>query len=78
MNIKNTLVGCCVMLSLLSCKKYLQKDPIDKLTPDQAFSSEANLQLYINGFYGMLPNGNRIYQSELTSDITVRKEVPPY
>ena len=63
---------------MLSCKKYLHKDPIDKLTPEQAFSSEANLQLYINGFYGMLPNGNRIYQSELTSDITARKEVPPY
>jgi hypothetical protein len=78
MHIKNILAGCCMMLSLLSCKKYLQKEPLDKLTPEQAFSSEANLQLYINGFYGMLPNGNRIYQSELTSDLTVRKEVPPY
>lgn len=75
---KNILAGCLIAVSLLSCKKYLQKDPIDRLTPEQAFSSEANLQLYINGFYGMLPNGNRIYQSELTSDITVRKEVPPY
>ncbi|MBO9658391.1 MAG: RagB/SusD family nutrient uptake outer membrane protein [Chitinophagaceae bacterium] len=63
---------------LSSCKKYLEKDPIDKLTPDQAFSTEANLKLYINGFYLMLPNANNIYQSELTSDLTVRKEVPPY
>ena len=78
MNIKNIVVVIFSFMTLLSCKKYLHKDPLDKLTPEQAFSSEANLQLYINGFYGMLPNGNRIYQSELTSDITVRKEVPPY
>src|SRR6201991_3540608 len=68
-----------LMFSLLtSCKKYFEKDPIDKLTPEQAFSSEANLKLYINGFYLMFPNANAVYQSELTSDQTVRKEVPPY
>src|SRR6185312_12050776 len=63
---------------LFSCKKYLEKSPIDKLTPEQAFSTETNLKLYINGFYLMLPNANNIYQSELTSDLTVRKDVPPY
>lgn len=69
-----------MLLSVLAgCKKYLEKEPVDKLTPEQAFSSETNLKLYTNGFYSlMLPNANQIYQSELTSDQTVRKEVPPY
>lgn len=67
-----------VAVTLSACKKYFDKSPLDKLTPDQAFSSEANLKLYINSFYLMLPNANAIYQSELTSDQTVRKDVPPY
>lgn len=78
MNFKYSLVCLSLLSALCSCKKYFDKEPIDKLTPDQAFSSEANLKLYINGFYLMLPNANNIYQSELTSDQTVRKEVPPY
>jgi hypothetical protein len=65
-------------LTLVSCQKYLDKDPVDRLTPEQAFSTETNLKLYINGFYLMLPNANNVYQSELTSDQTVRKDVPPY
>ncbi|OQP52657.1 hypothetical protein A4H97_25395 [Niastella yeongjuensis] len=78
MNFRYSLVCITLLSALCSCKKYFDKEPIDKLTPEQAFSSEANLKLYVNGFYLMLPNANAIYQSELTSDQTVRKEVPPY
>src|ERR1700749_2015921 len=78
MRIRNILLMAVMITGAVSCKKYLEKDPIDKLTPDQAFSTEANLKLYVNGFYLMLPNANNIYQSELTSDQTARKDVPPY
>ena len=78
MKIRNLFIFIISLTVLFSCKKYLQKDPIDKLTPVQAFSTETNLKLYINSFYLMLPNANNIYQSELTSDLTVRKDVPPY
>ena len=78
MSIKKIFPIIIALFTLASCKKYLDKDPLDKLTPEQAFSTETNLRLYINGFYLMLPNANNIYQSELTSDQTVRKEVPPY
>ena len=78
MYFKYSLVCISLLSVLASCKKYLEKDPLDKLTPEQAFSTEANLKLYINGFYLMLPNANNVYQSELTSDQTVRKDVPPY
>src|ERR1700754_300218 len=78
MTTRNIFIMLIMLSASVSCKKYLEKNPIDKLTPDQAFSTETNLKLYINGFYLMLPNANGIYQSELTSDQTVRKEVPPY
>ncbi|MES3016812.1 MAG: RagB/SusD family nutrient uptake outer membrane protein [Bacteroidota bacterium] len=78
MYIKNICLLLLCIITLASCEKYLEKDPLDKLTSDQAFSNESNLQLYVNGFYTMLPNANQIYQSELMSDITVRKEVYPY
>lgn len=78
MTVKNILFAILTLLALASCKKYLDKDPVDRLTPEQAFSTETNLKLYVNSFYLMLPNANNIYQSELTSDQTVRKEVPPY
>ncbi|MFT3948014.1 MAG: RagB/SusD family nutrient uptake outer membrane protein [Agriterribacter sp.] len=62
-----------------SCKKYLDIDPKDKLTIDQAFSSEATLQLYINGFYTkMLPTAASIYSGDVTSDITVPTVTPDY
>ncbi len=67
-------------ISLLSsCKKFLDKDPLDKLTPEQAFASENTMQLYINSFYNnMLPDGPAIYQGDVMSDITVPNAVPAY
>jgi len=78
MSTKNICFFLFFLSAITSCKKYLHKDPLDKLTPGQAFSNETNLKLYTNSFYLMLPNANNIYQSELTSDQTVRKDVPPY
>lgn len=50
------------LLSLLiSCKKNLEKYPLDTLTPTQAFSSEQDLQLYVNSFYQMVPSAQAIY-----------------
>lgn len=68
-----------IVLTITSCKKYLDLDPIDKLTPEQAFANENNLQLYVNSFYDqMLPNGPAIYQGDVMSDITVPNAVPNY
>ncbi|WP_276364122.1 RagB/SusD family nutrient uptake outer membrane protein [Daejeonella sp. H1SJ63] len=62
-----------------SCEKYLDLKPIDKLTPEQAFANENNLQLYVNSFYAqMLPDGPSIYQGDVMSDITVPNAVPNY
>jgi starch-binding outer membrane protein, SusD/RagB family len=76
---KYIFIASILFITAASCKKYLEKDPVDKLTTEQAFSSEPNLQLYINSFYAqMLPAGPAIYQSEVMSDNTVPRQVPIY
>ncbi|MEX6690578.1 RagB/SusD family nutrient uptake outer membrane protein [Danxiaibacter flavus] len=68
-----------VLMAGTSCTKFLDKTPLDKLTPDQAFSTENNLQLYINSFYTqMLPDGPAIYKGDVMADITVPNTVPAY
>jgi len=66
-------------VALSACKKFLDVDPLDKLTPEQAFSTENNLQLYVNSFYpSILPDGPGIYQADVMTDITVPNAVPNY
>ena len=50
-----------VLLTLFSCKKNLDKNPLDSLTPTQAFSNEQDLQLYVNSFYQLVPSAQAIY-----------------
>src|ERR1700755_1944711 len=38
-----------------SCSKFLDREPISQISPDNAFSSESELQLYVHSFYGMFP-----------------------
>ncbi len=65
-------------MALTSCKKFLEKTPLDRLTPEQAFSSESNLQLYTNSFYLMLPDGPGVYKGDGMTDITVPNAIPSY
>jgi hypothetical protein len=67
-----------VIVAFSSCKKFLDIDPLDKLTPEQAFSTENNLQLYVNSFYNSLPDGPGVYQADVMTDITVPNAVPNY
>lgn len=76
---KNILLLLTLVLTITSCEKYLDQTPIDKLTTEQAFANENNLQLYINSFYTqMLPTGPQIYQGDVMADITVPNAVPGY
>lgn len=76
---KNILLVLVILLTLTSCKKFLEKAPLDKLTPEQAFSNENNLNLYVNSFYAqMLPDGPAIYKGDVMADITVPNAVPGY
>lgn len=76
---KNILLVLVILVTLTSCKKFLEKAPLDKLTPEQAFSNENNLNLYVNSFYAqMLPDGPAIYKGDVMADITVPNAVPGY
>lgn len=67
------------MIMLTSCKKLLDLSPPGELTSKQAFSTETNMQLYINSFYQqMLPTAPSIYGGDLMSDITVPNITPAY
>ena len=79
MNIKHILTGVLLLSVLSSCKKFLDRSPLDRLTPEQAFATENTLQLYVNSFHvQMLPDGPSIYQGDVMADITVPNTVPSY
>ena len=72
-----------------SCKKVLERNPLDSLTPQQAFATEQNLQLYTNSFYQMVPSAQAIYgesgslagyyfQGNILSDNTGWTQTNPY
>jgi len=76
---KYIFIALIVLTSLTSCKKFLEKAPLDRLTVEQAFSTENNLKLYVNSFYAqMLPDGPAIYKGDVMADITVPNTVPNY
>jgi hypothetical protein len=71
-----------VLFSLLilgACKKALDLHPQDKLTPDQAFATDQNLQLYVNSFYnGGIPAANALFSRDQMSDLTAQAIVNTY
>lgn len=48
------VVAALLVLSTVSCKKFLERPPEGQLTEEEAFSSEANLVAYSNGIYTLL------------------------
>lgn len=77
MKIRHIILLILSILALGSCKKYLDINPLDKLTVDQAFANASNLQLYTNSFSVlMLPDGPSIYEGDVMADNTVPNAVP--
>lgn len=67
------------LVSVISCKKELDLNPLDKLSPEQAFSTERNLQLYVNSFYeNGIPGANTIFTRDAMSDVTTQSIVNTY
>jgi len=67
-----------LILAMVSCKKDLNLKPFDKLSPDNAFNTEADLQLYANSFYKILPDGSSIIRGDVMSDYMGGKDVNNY
>ncbi|MBO9727748.1 MAG: RagB/SusD family nutrient uptake outer membrane protein [Chitinophaga sp.] len=64
-----------LMLAMVACKTDLNLRPFDKLSPDNAFNTESDLQLYANSFYKILPDGNSIIRGDVMSDVMAGKDV---
>lgn len=67
-----------LLLAATACKKDLNLKPFDKLSPENAFNTEADLQLYANSFYKILPDGNAIIRGDVMSDYMAGKDVNAY
>lgn len=61
-----------------SCKTDLNLKPFDKLSPENAFNTEKDLQLYANSFYLNLPTGTDIVKSDALSDYLVGRTPSNY
>src|SRR5688572_3901090 len=46
----------CAVMSQMSCKKYLDQVPDDKLTLDQTFSNWSNASQFLNNVYSRVPD----------------------
>jgi hypothetical protein len=62
---------------LQGCSKFLDKEPYTSLTPNQAFQSAGDLQLYTNSFYvNQMPNATTIFTGDNTSDYISGNNIP--
>jgi hypothetical protein len=72
MRLKNIWLFFLLTGTLSSCKKFLAKGPTSSITPDVAFSSSTDLQLFVNGFYNtMLPNADAIFGSDNSTGLAL-------
>jgi len=71
-------------LSMGACKKFMDRDPLAKISPDNYFKTEKDLQLYVNSMYSMVPDAEGVYNEDMdnvvkssTSEfLTGRRQVP--
>lgn len=63
---------------LFGCSEELTLTPPDKISPENAFRTEANLQLYTNSFYEQLPTATDIVRSDALSDYLVGRTISSY
>ena len=66
------------IMIMSACNRDLNLRPFDKLSPENAFNSEKDLQLYANSFYLNLPDGNDIVRGDAMSDYLVGRTISNY
>src|SRR5690606_8710925 len=67
-------------LLLSSCSKdFLDREPFDKLVPNNFFATETDLQLYANSFYQQfIPSGLAIVQADEMGEYTSKNNSPKF
>ena len=67
----------CIPLFFTSCgEDFLQRNPTKEVTDSNFFNSEAELELYSNGFYSYVPGGTDLMATDFTASDNV--EVSTY
>jgi len=66
------------MVLFTACDHDLDLKPFDKLSPENAFNTEKDLQLYANSFYLILPDGSDIVRGDALSDYLVGRTPSNY
>ncbi|CAL1517633.1 RagB/SusD family nutrient uptake outer membrane protein [Chitinophaga sp. MM2321] len=80
----NILIVCLLVLGFSSCSKFMDREPMAKISPESYFKTEKDLKLYINSMYSMVPDAEGIYnedldnvvKSSLSEFLTGRRQVP--
>lgn len=77
-NFKNIIIFILSATMLCACSNdFLERHPLDEISPQTVFSSESDFEAYTDGLYRMLDGGSRIYGE--TSDniikVSLNKEV---
>lgn len=64
------LVLAAILFTTLSCKKYLDNSPKDRISDDVQWASEGNADIFLNGIYQQLSNMNNTpdYLDNFTDD----------
>jgi len=55
--------------TMASCSKFLDREPLTQISPDNAFSSESELKLYMQSFYGMFPTADAAFPNGIYNEL---------
>ncbi|NSL87423.1 RagB/SusD family nutrient uptake outer membrane protein [Chitinophaga sp. Mgbs1] len=80
----NIIAICLLLLIFSSCSKFMDREPLAKINPDNFFKTEKDLKLYTNSFYTMIPDAEGVYnedmdnvvKSSVSEFLTGRRQVP--
>ncbi|WP_346320246.1 RagB/SusD family nutrient uptake outer membrane protein [Chitinophaga sp. YIM B06452] len=67
-----------------SCSKFMDRQPLSQIAPDQYFNNENELKFYLNSLYSIFPNAEGVYNEDIDNvvkqslgdNITGRRTVP--
>ena len=72
----NILIICLLAMGMSACNKFMDREPLAKISPENFFKTEKDLKLYINSMYTMVPDAETIYNEDM--DNVVKSSVSEF
>jgi len=72
----NILIICLLVVGMSACNKFMDREPLAKISPENFFKTEKDLKLYINSMYTMVPDAETIYNEDM--DNVVKSSVSEF